>query len=117
MGHRLFAVAIRFRPRPSIASRNSGRRSVRRGPIRFRSSTTDGYQIFLEVYDRATKRGHIGVSRLSRDGVFERPVPVLERPYHLSYPFVFRWRDQWFMMPETSNAARIEVFSAQPVPI
>ncbi len=76
----------------------------------------DGYQIFLEVYDRATKRGHIGVSRLSRNGAFERPVTVLERPYHLSYPFVFRWRDQWFMMPETSNAARIEVFSARRFP-
>jgi hypothetical protein len=75
-----------------------------------------GHQIFLEVYDRATKRGHIGVSRLTRDGVFERPVTVLERPYHLSYPFVFRWRDQWFMMPETSNAARIEVFAARRFP-
>ena len=72
----------------------------------FPVAAPDGYHIFLEVYDRATKRGHIGVSRLTREGVFDRPVTVLERPYHLSYPFVFRWRDTWFMMPETSNATR-----------
>ena len=82
----------------------------------FPVAAPDGYHIFLEVYDRATKRGHIGVSRLTREGVFDRPVTVLERPYHLSYPFVFRWRDKWFMMPETSNASRIEVFAARQFP-
>jgi hypothetical protein len=82
----------------------------------FPVAAPDGYHIFLEVYDRATKRGHIGVSRLTREGKFDRPVTVLDRPYHLSYPFVFRWRDTWFMMPESSNAARIEVFSARQFP-
>jgi hypothetical protein len=74
------------------------------------------YEVFLEVYDHATRRGAIGVSRLSRDGVFEPPVTVLDAPYHLSYPFVFQWRGQWFMMPESSNAARIEVFAARRFP-
>ena len=60
-----------------------------------------GYDVFLEVYDHATRRGSIGVSRLSRDGVFEPPVTVLDAPYHLSYPFVFQWRGQWFLMPES----------------
>ena len=76
----------------------------------------DDYHVFLEVYNHATQRGHIGVSRLTRDGAFERPVKVLERPYHLSYPFVFRWRGTWFMMPESSKASRIEVFSARQFP-
>jgi hypothetical protein len=74
------------------------------------------YQVFLEIYNQATRHGTIGVSRLSRDGVFEPPVPVLEAPYHLSYPFVFQWRGQWFLMPESSNAGRIEVFAARRFP-
>ena len=74
------------------------------------------YHVFLEVYNHATRRGTIGVSRLSRDGVFEPPVTVLDAPYHLSYPFVFQWRGQWFLMPESSNAARIEVFAARRFP-
>ena len=41
---------------------------------------------------------------------------VLERPYHFLYPFVFQWRGTWFMMPESSKASRIEVFSARQFP-
>ena len=74
------------------------------------------YHVFLEVVDPATRRGSIGVSRLSRDGVFEPPQTALDAPYHLSYPFVFQWRGQWFMMPESSGAARIEVFAARRFP-
>ena len=74
------------------------------------------YHVFLEVYDHAKRHGSIGVSRLTRDGVFEPPVTVLEAPYHLSYPFVFEWRGQWFLMPESSNATRIEVFAARRFP-
>jgi hypothetical protein len=74
------------------------------------------YHVFLEIYNHATRHGSIGVSRLSRKGVFEQPVTVLDAPYHLSYPFVFQWRGQWFMMPESSNASRIEVFAARRFP-
>ena len=76
---------------------------------------SDGYHVFEED-DLAKQRGHIGVARLSREGSFERPVTVLERPYHLSYPFVFQWHGKWFMMPESSKASLIEVFSAREFP-
>jgi len=76
----------------------------------------DGYSVFLEEYDHATLRGRIGVARITREGAFEKPVPVLERPYHLSYPFVFQWRGKWFMMPESSQASRLEIFSARRFP-
>ena len=71
----------------------------------------DDYHVFLEVYDHATQRGHIGVSRLTRDGAFEasREGPGTALP-PLVPPFVFRWRGTWFMMPESSKASRIEVF-------
>jgi len=75
-----------------------------------------GYHVFLEVYDHATRHGTIGVSRLSRTGVFEPPVTVLDAPYHLSYPFVFQWRGRWFLMPESASAGRIEVFAARRFP-
>lgn len=76
----------------------------------------DGYHVFLEVYDHARQHGTIGVSRLTAAGDFERPITVLDAPYHLSYPFVFQWRGQWFLMPESSNASRIEIFAAQQFP-
>ncbi len=76
----------------------------------------DAYCVFLEVYNHAKQHGTIAVSRLARGGAFEPPVTVLDAPYHLSYPFVFEWRGKWFMMPESSNADRIEVFSARRFP-
>jgi hypothetical protein len=82
----------------------------------FPVETENGYQVFLEEFDLARRCGHISVGRITPDGKFEQPERVLERPYHLSYPFVFEWRGKWFMMPETSNAARIEVFSARGFP-
>jgi hypothetical protein len=41
---------------------------------------------------------------------------VLDRPYHLSYPFVFERGGDVYMMPETGTANRIEVYRAERFP-
>ena len=82
----------------------------------FPVETSDGFYVFLEEYDVAARRGHISVGRVTSAGVFERPVTVLARPHHLSYPFVFQWQGKWFMMPESSKGGRIEVFAARKFP-
>jgi hypothetical protein len=76
----------------------------------------EDYHVFLEEYDHATRAGHISVARVTRDGAFEPPVTVVERPGHLSYPFVFQWRGKWFMMPESASASRVEILSASKFP-
>jgi hypothetical protein len=76
----------------------------------------NGFCVFFEEFDHATRRGHVAVSRLTRGGHFEAPVKIVERPHHLSYPFVFTWRGAWFMMPESSAASRIEIFAARKFP-
>jgi hypothetical protein len=44
------------------------------------------------------------------------PVTVLERPYHLSYPFVFRAGSEIFMIPETSANNDIQLHRATRFP-
>jgi hypothetical protein len=44
------------------------------------------------------------------------PKVVLERPYHLSYPFLFEHEGEIFMIPETSGNRTIEVYRAAPFP-
>ncbi len=44
------------------------------------------------------------------------PQPVLERPYHLSYPFVFEHRGEVFMIPESSAERRVELYRASRFP-
>jgi hypothetical protein len=71
--------------------------------------------LFYEEYDYASGLGHLAVGRLEGD----RLIPLgaaLKRPYHLSYPFVFRWQDDILMIPESNAAGRVEVWRATAFP-
>ncbi|MGD2115438.1 MAG: hypothetical protein PVG07_10320 [Acidobacteriota bacterium] len=74
------------------------------------------YFIFLEEYLFRERRGRIAVLELAEDGRWTEPAPVLERPHHLSYPFVFRWREELFMVPESAEAGRIELLRCRSFP-
>jgi hypothetical protein len=39
-------------------------------------------------------------------------VPVLERDYHLSYPYTFTWHGELFMIPETAANRSVELYRA-----
>jgi len=71
--------------------------------------------LFYEVYDYRTGRGHLDVGRVEGD----RLVPLgtaLKRPYHLSFPFVFHWGGEVWMIPETHSARRLELWRATDFP-
>lgn len=62
-----------------------------------------------------------GKARISVIEVFENaepgaPRPVLERPYHLSYPFIFEWGGELFMMPETGQNRTVELYRCDEFP-
>jgi len=66
--------------------------------------------VFFEELVYATGRGRIVASKLSETGTLSPPVVVLECDYHLSYPFLFEWKGELFMLPETSENRTIEVY-------
>jgi hypothetical protein len=70
---------------------------------------------FFEDYDYSTERGRISCAEV-RDGGLSAPVTALERPYHLSYPCVFRDDDTWYMIPETVSAGTVELYRCQQFP-
>jgi hypothetical protein len=72
--------------------------------------------IFVEELVYPVRRGFISVLEVRRDGTWSGPRPVLERPYHLSYPCVFRWDGAWFMLPETSANRTIELYRCTDFP-
>ena len=61
------------------------------------------YYIFMEEFLYEAKKAHISVIEMDLDGTWKQPVKVLERDYHLSYPFLFEWRGQLYMVPETKR--------------
>jgi len=74
------------------------------------------WYIFLEEYLYSTKRGHISVMKIGEDGQTTPPVVVLERDYHLSYPFVFFWNGTHYMVPETSRNKTIDLYECVKFP-
>jgi hypothetical protein len=49
-------------------------------------------------------------------GVVGEPRLALQRPYHLSYPFVFEWRGDVFLLPETRENRTVELYRAERFP-
>jgi hypothetical protein len=67
------------------------------------------FWLFFEDFNYATKRGTISCAEMQGDSLLN-PVTVLERPYHLSYPCVFRDKGVLYMMPETASSGAVELY-------
>jgi hypothetical protein len=77
----------------------------------------DTWNLFFEVMNWRTTRGEIGLAT-SKDGVqwqYERI--VLAEPFHLSYPYVFEWRGDYYMIPETYQAGAVRLYKAEDFPV
>ena len=72
--------------------------------------------VFCEEFPYATGKGVISVFAVDEVGNPGSPSVVLERPYHLSYPFVFRHGGQIWMMPESGQNRTLELYRADPFP-
>lgn len=74
------------------------------------------WYMFFEVMNANTKQGDIGLA-MSNDGLnWTYNQIVLDEPFHLSYPYVFRWRTQYYMIPESRQAGSIRLYKAVNFP-
>lgn len=76
----------------------------------------DRYFIFVEEYRFTRRKGHIAVIEMDAEGHCKDAIPVLERPYHLSYPFVFNCDGQHYMVPESAQNHSIELYECLEFP-
>lgn len=72
--------------------------------------------VFIEELPDATGTGIISHFIISKDGEASQPKPVLTRPFHLSYPFVFAHGGEIWMMPEQSASGGLDLYRAAPFP-
>lgn len=76
----------------------------------------DQYCIFYEERLYSEENGHIACLTLDHQ---LKPISngvVLERPYHLSYPFIFEYQDQIYMIPETEKNRAVELYRCTRFP-
>jgi hypothetical protein len=74
------------------------------------------YFIFIEEFICTEGKGHISVIELDDLGNWKAPVKVLEKDYHLSYPFIFEWEDKYYMVPESRANKTIDLYECVEFP-
>jgi hypothetical protein len=72
--------------------------------------------VFLEDLDHRSNKAVISVVRFGQHGPIGPAEPVLEEPWHLSYPFVFEHAGQVWMIPESSSNRSIALYRARNFP-
>jgi hypothetical protein len=76
----------------------------------------NSYYIFIEELLYSTHRGWIACLTLDKNLDVTSNQVVLERPYHLSYPFLFEHAGQLYMIPETGKNNGIELYRCTHFP-
>jgi hypothetical protein len=74
------------------------------------------YYVFIEEFLYARQRGHISLIVMNKDGSFEPSVCVLEAPYHLSYPFVFEFENNLYLIPESRVNRTVGLYKCTAFP-
>ena len=74
------------------------------------------WYMFFEVKNAATQQGDIGLAT-SPDAVhwaYQRI--ILDEPFHLSYPCVYKWKGRYYMVPESCHASSVRLYEATRFP-
>lgn len=78
----------------------------------------DVLYLFYETKNSVTMQGDIGVARSTDKGVtWEQLGTVLDEKWHLSYPYVFDYNGQIYMMPESSQKGELRLYRAISFPL
>ncbi|MDQ3025368.1 MAG: hypothetical protein M3R58_02520 [Pseudomonadota bacterium] len=72
--------------------------------------------IFFEELPLGASKAHISVVEVDREGNASTPVKVLERDYHLSYPFLVEEGGTLYMIPETAHNNTVEIYRCVEFP-
>jgi len=74
------------------------------------------YFIFIEEYLYKTQKGHISLFTMDESGIYSEPEVILDKPYHLSYPFIFEYENDYYMIPESCSNKTIELYKCVEFP-
>ena len=73
------------------------------------------YQNDTHIFYENLDKNHFGtIYHTSLENIKNKvtPTEVLRMPYHLSFPFMFEYNGQVYMLPETKQAKKIQVFKS-----
>lgn len=72
--------------------------------------------ILVEDYDYRIRKGCISVVESMPNNFFSAPKPVIDLPVHLSYPYLLKYQDDVFCVPETEYRREVTLYRANAFP-
>jgi hypothetical protein len=128
-GSRLYSIGVYAGPSPAALAPVPGVNPVVAGadvtdalvttvadPFMIR---VDGlWHMFFEalVWSARGRKGEIAHATSADGRRWDYDRIVLEEPFHLSYPYVFEWRSEHYMIPESARASEVRLYRAAPFP-
>lgn len=70
---------------------------------------------FVEDFDYRTKKGNISCLEIQEKSFSDIKV-CLEETFHLSFPYVFKYKEHFYMCPETCDRDQIRIYKAVNFP-
>ena len=108
---------------PATEARNPvlPRNDIRDVPAKFVAdpfmiSVGELWYMFFEVLNEATDKGEIGLATSHNGFDWTYQQIVLTEEFHLSYPYVFEWKDEYYMIPEALKAGAAGLYKAESFP-
>jgi hypothetical protein len=74
------------------------------------------WYMFFEVMNGATKKGEIGLATSCDGFAWTYKQIVLSEPFHLSYPYLFEWENEYYMIPEAGTSMSVRLYKAFEFP-
>lgn len=76
----------------------------------------DTWNLFFEVYNLDTQQGDLAVATSKNTWTWKYEKLILDEPFHLSYPYVFKSGDDYYLIPESFEANSIRLYKADEFP-
>lgn len=76
----------------------------------------DMWNLFFEVYNLNTQQGDLAVATSKNTWTWKYQKLILDEPFHLSYPYVFKADDGYYLIPESYEDNSIRLYKADEFP-
>lgn len=70
------------------------------------------YNMFFEVFNGETGHGDIGLAQSENGLTWAYKKIIINESFHLSYPYVFRWEDSIYLIPESHQDLSVRLYKS-----
>lgn len=69
--------------------------------------------LFMESFDMRTQLGSIACAQFDENGKLSKPEVIIQEAYHMSFPMVFAWNEELYMIPETCGNRSLNLYRCE----